>query len=165
MFVFSRPENYLLLFQDWNITSQILPECVRLVLSTNCVRLFLYQSWQVRLLESKLHDNKRKKMEYIERAKEQEEAIQSLRSVLGDSVQQFVSNDLESPNAIDRATSKLNKSAMDLLQQHDPPSKVGSHYSPSTSASPTHSFLSPGSAVPPHSMYTSPYTSTPAKSS
>ena len=117
------------------------------------------------MLESKLHDNKRKKIEYIERAKEQEEAIQSLRSVLGDSVQQLVSNDLESPNAIDRATSKLNKSAMDLLQQHDPPSKVGSHYSPSTSASPTHSFLSPGSAVPPHSMYTFPYTSTPAKSS
>ena len=119
------------------------------------------------MLESKLHDNKRKKMEYIERAKEQEEAIQSLRSVLGDSVQEFVSNDLESPNAIDRATSKLNKSAMDLLQQHNPPSKVECHYSPTSTsaASPTHSFLSPGSAVPPHSMYTFPYTSTPAKSS
>ena len=115
------------------------------------------------MLESKLHDNKRKKMEYIERAKEQEEAIQSLRSVLGDSVHEFVSNDLESPNAIDRATSKLNKSAMNLLQQHDSPNEIRSHYSPSTSAvSPTRSFLSPG-AAPSHSAHAFPYTSTPAK--
>ena len=115
------------------------------------------------MLEAKLHDSKCKKKEYIERAKEQEEAIQSLRSVLGDSVHEFVSNDLESPNAIDRATSKLNKSAMNLLQQHDSPSEVRGHYSPRTSAvSPTHSYLSSG-ALPSHSAYTFPYTSTPAK--
>ena len=115
------------------------------------------------MLETKLHDSKCKKKEYIERAKEQEEAIQSLRSVLGDSVHEFVSNDLESPNAIDRATSKLNKSAMNLLQQHDSPREVRGHYSPSMSAvSPTRSYLSPG-ALPSHSAYTFPYTSTPAK--
>lgn len=103
---------------------------------------FIYLHLQVSYMESKVSEGKKKKVEFIEKAKEHEQVIQGLRSALGDSLS-YLEKQGGSVSSVEE-TPRLSKS----LPVNMSPSAAPSTSSFADKYGASRSFHTPGSKRP-----------------